>query len=57
MRYVQVCLDDGRFTDVEIDVGEPLVRGRWKNFRRLRRLTKRYCYGNLWGVRENISYE
>jgi hypothetical protein len=39
-RYVQVCLDDGRFTSVDIDVGEPLVQGRWKNFRKRRRLVR-----------------
>jgi hypothetical protein len=40
MRYVQVCLNDTRFTDVEIDVGKPVVQGRWKNFRKRRRLVR-----------------
>jgi hypothetical protein len=57
MRYVQVCLDDARFTDVEIDVGKPVIQGRWKNFRKSRECRKRYRNGNLWGVIENMDYE
>lgn len=53
----QVCLDDSRFTDVVVDVGELLVQGRWKNFRKQKRLGKRYRNGNLWGVIENMDYE
>lgn len=55
--YVQVCLDDGRFTAVEIDVGEPLVQGRWKNFRKRRRLVERYGDGNLCEMMLNMDYE
>lgn len=52
MRYVQLCLDDARFTDVEIDVGELVVqgRGRWKNFRKRRRLVRRVRRDGCWGV-------
>jgi hypothetical protein len=35
-----VCLDDGRFLDCKVDVGEPVVQGRWKNFRKRRRLVR-----------------
>jgi hypothetical protein len=56
-RYVQVCLDDGRFTSVDIDVGEPLVQGRWKNFRKRRRLVKCYRTGNLCEILLNMDYE
>jgi hypothetical protein len=43
MRYVQLCLDDARFTDVVVDVGELVVqgRGRWKNFRKQKRSVRR----------------
>lgn len=55
--YVQVCLDDGRFTDVVVDVGELVVQGRWKNFRKRRRLVKRYRSGNLCEMVLNMGYE
>jgi hypothetical protein len=50
MRYVQLCLDDGRFTDVVVDVGELVVQGRWKNFRKRRRLVQRVRRDGCWGV-------
>jgi hypothetical protein len=41
MMGCQVCLDDCRFSDVVVDVGGPVVHGRWKNFRKRRKLVRR----------------
>jgi len=41
MMDCQVCLNDPRFTSVDIDVGEPLVQGRWKNFRKPRKWSRK----------------
>jgi len=50
VRYVQVCLNDARFTDVEIDVGKPIVHGRWKNFRKQKKLMRQVRKEGCWGV-------
>jgi hypothetical protein len=52
MRSDQVCLNDARFTVVEIDVGDLVVpgQGRWENFRKRRRLIRRVRRDGWWVV-------
>lgn len=52
----QLCLDDPRFTQTLIVIGDSRDFGRWKNFRKSRECRKRCRNGNLWGVTENMHY-
>jgi hypothetical protein len=42
MTTLQLHLDDDRFLDCKVDIGEPIMQSRWKNFRKPRRLVNRW---------------